>query len=124
MKERASKMDDCRQQLGYQLHRDTLTGLPNRKLLLDRFAQALRSAQRHRNCCAVFCVNIDSFKAINACYGYDGGDQALQQMAVRLRSFVRAVDTVAHLSADTFVVVAEGLERSEAAVQIASHINQ
>ena len=112
----------CQQQLEYHQNYDSLTRLPNRRLLLDRLAQALRLAQRNQNHCAVLCINIDNFKTVNACYGYAAGDHILRVLAERLRSTVRAADTIARFSADSFIVIAEGLERPEAAQQIASSI--
>lgn len=124
MAEQKNNIANCQQQLEHQLNHDSLTGLPNCRLLLDRLAQALRLAERNRNHCAVLCLNIDNFKVINACHGYEAGDLALQLLTARLRSLIRASDTIAHFSADTFVVIAEGLERPEAAQQIATHISQ
>lgn len=116
--------NNCRTEQEHHQNHDCLTGLPNRRLLLDRLNQALKRAERNRTHCAVFCINIDNFKVINASYGYEAGDKALQELAGRLRRLTRAVDTVAHFSADTFVVIAEDLEQPEAARQIATHISR
>lgn len=94
---------------------DPLTGLANRELLMEHLQQAIFTAQRNQTICAVFCLDLDNFKMVNSCYGYDGGDELLRQLAIRLRASGRAGDTVARFFDDTFVVVAEELEQIEAA---------
>lgn len=88
---------------------DSLTGLPNRTLLLDRLSQAVIGAVRYRTCGAVLFLDLDLFKAINDIQGHDAGDLLLQQVALRLKACVREGDTVARLGGDEFVVVLESL---------------
>ncbi|SFE30711.1 bifunctional diguanylate cyclase/phosphodiesterase [Paracidovorax konjaci] len=96
---------------------DLLTGLPNRRLLLDRLHQALATAQRSRQFGALLFLDLDHFKTLNDTQGHEVGDMLLQQVAVRLRSCVRAADTVARLGGDEFVVMLCDLshDRDEAA---------
>lgn len=95
---------------------DMLTGLPNRRLLLDRLNQALSICIRNEIKGALLFIDLDNFKALNDTYGHDLGDLMLRQVAERLESCVRDGDTVARLGGDEFVVMLEGLgEESEGA---------
>jgi two-component system, chemotaxis family, sensor kinase Cph1 len=92
---------------------DGLTGLPNRRLLIERIEQALAGRSRGGTVALLF-VDITSLKAINESLGHDGGDDVLIQAAERLRSVTRASDTVARLAGDEFVVLAAGASRGSA----------
>jgi diguanylate cyclase (GGDEF)-like protein len=83
--------------LAYQ---DGLTGLPNRRLYLDRLQQALISAQRRGQSLAVCFLDLDGFKRINATLGHSYGDRVLQEVARRLLASIRASDSVARLPAE------------------------
>ncbi|HEX7982547.1 MAG TPA: diguanylate cyclase [Duganella sp.] len=89
--------------------RDTLTGLPNRRALLQTLTEALRRADRQRQCCAVYFLDLDRFKQVNDRYGHDEGDELLRQFAERVRGAVRKTDTVGRLAGDEFVVIVEML---------------
>jgi len=86
---------------------DSLTGLPNRVLLLDRLDHALRAAKRHASPLAVFFLDLDGFKGVNDTHGHAVGDGLLCLVAAYLRAAMRTSDTVARYGGDEFVVVCE-----------------
>jgi len=88
---------------------DSLTNLPNRRLLMDRLKQALLTSVRSGKAGALLYIDLDNFKSINDTLGHNIGDQLLQQVAKRLESCIREDDTAARLGGDEFVVMLEGL---------------
>lgn len=86
-------------------HYDALTGVPNRRMLLDRLAQAVERARRHGHWLAVCYLDLDDFKPINDRLGHAVGDQLLISMTERLQSVLRAHDTLARLGGDEFVLL-------------------
>jgi len=97
----------------YALH-DALTGLPNRRLLMDRLQQAMLTSGRAGNHCALMFLDLDHFKQLNDTLGHDAGDVLLQQVAGRLQSCLREGDSVARLGGDEFVVLQDELSHSPA----------
>lgn len=104
------------EQIEHLAFHDDLTGLPNRRLLADRLAQALSRARRYNWHLAVLMIDVDNFKNINDTLGHDAGDSILCQLAERLRRSIRENDTVARLGGDEFVAVIEGLQDEEGAI--------
>lgn len=101
---------------------DFLTGLPNRVLLKERLAQAIKLAQRHRNQVGLLFLDLDNFKKINDSLGHVIGDQLLRSTADRLLKNVRATDTVCRLGGDEFVILLAEIENPGAASQIADKL--
>lgn len=88
---------------------DALTGLPNRRLLMDHLQHALAASARHSSCGALLFIDLDHFKTINDTLGHDVGDQLLRDVSDRIRLCVRVGDTVARLGGDEFIVLVEDL---------------
>lgn len=88
---------------------DPLTGLPNRRLLHDRTCQALAANKRSGRLGALLYLDLDNFKPLNDEHGHEAGDILLVEVANRLLASVRAVDTVARVGGDEFVILLGGL---------------
>jgi diguanylate cyclase (GGDEF)-like protein/PAS domain S-box-containing protein len=101
---------------------DPLTGLANRALLGDRLRLALARTRRHGTPVAMLYLDIDRFKDINDRLGHGAGDTLLQDFAARLRSSVRATDTVARFGGDEFVILLEDVKERGHAARIAEKI--
>ncbi len=93
------------QQIHHLAFNDSLTQLPNRRLLDDRLDQALAASRRHGWFGALMFVDIDGLKQLNDQHGHALGDQLLVQVAQRLQASVRQIDTVARFGGDEFVVL-------------------
>lgn len=107
-----------------QANFDALTGLPNRRMLRDRLAQALVQGQRTDQPVVAMLIDIDHFKEVNDTLGHERGDQLLVEAARRIRSAVRSVDTVARMGGDEFAVVLSDMPASLRVDLIADAIGQ
>jgi diguanylate cyclase (GGDEF)-like protein len=92
-------------ELDHIAHHDSLTGLPNRILFTDRLQQSIASAKRNEELLAVHFIDLDNFKDINDALGHHYGDQALKEVAYRLRTCIRDTDTIARWGGDEFAVL-------------------
>jgi diguanylate cyclase (GGDEF)-like protein/PAS domain S-box-containing protein len=101
---------------------DLLTDLPNRMLLADRLATAIRHAQRRNGHLAVLFVDLDRFKPVNDVLGHDVGDRLLRAAAARISAAVRASDTVGRVGGDEFVVLLHEIHNAEDAARVAQKI--
>lgn len=97
---------------------DTLTGLPNRKLLDERVAQALASARRHKKQVALLFIDLDKFKPVNDNYGHAYGDLLLKEVAKRLHGCMRESDTSSRLGGDEFVALLSEVDGKDAAENV------
>ena len=100
--------------LAMQALHDSLTGLPNRRLLLESLPRATQRADRTGKAMGVYFIDLDGFKEVNDTCGHDAGDDVLREFACRIRDSVRAVDLVARLAGDEFVVVCEAFAEAQA----------
>ena len=103
---------------------DSLTGLPNRALALDRLEGALARRRRDGRAVAVLLADLDQFKLVNDSMGHQAGDDLLVALAPRLHDAVRPSDTVARLGGDEFLVVCEQLDGPREAIRVAERVAQ
>jgi len=111
-----SRLEDAVRQMAFH---DALTGLPNRRLLLDRLTQVMGSSKRTGRYAAIIFLDLDNFKPLNDAHGHDVGDLLLIEAACRLTNCVREIDTVARFGGDEFVVMLSDLnaDREESRLQ-------
>ncbi|HYM49188.1 MAG TPA: EAL domain-containing protein [Candidatus Limnocylindrales bacterium] len=110
--------------LQYQAMHDGLTGLANRTFLRERLEDVVRAAERERRPGGVLLLDLDGFKGINDSFGHAVGDLVLKDVARRIRSVLRKVDTVARLGGDEFAVVPFGATDVSRGIVIADKIIQ
>lgn len=111
-------------QMIFQATHDSLTGLPNRTLLVDRVASAIQRAQLHDSRIAVMFLDLDRFKVVNDSLGHGAGDRLLVQVADRLAQSIRTADTVARFGGDEFVVLLEEVASHQQLQQTVERIQQ
>jgi diguanylate cyclase (GGDEF)-like protein/PAS domain S-box-containing protein len=103
--------------LAFDALHDSLTGLPNRTLFLDRLQVAFRNAQRSKGVDFAVCyMDFDRFKLVNDSFGHAAGDKLLVEIANRLRALIPQGDAIARLGGDEFAILVEGIEEVDAAV--------
>jgi len=120
-----TKLKDSEKELEFLAHHDPLTKLPNRMLFMSRLQHAIDSAIRNQiaTCSlAILMLDLDRFKDVNDSFGHIAGDELLQLVAERLRSRLRATDTICRQGGDEFVVLLENISHAEDAARIAESI--
>lgn len=105
-----------------QANFDSLTGLANRTLFMDRLDRALSYARRDHHLLALLYIDLDRFKDVNDTRGHAMGDELLQQVAQRLQQSVRDMDTVSRLGGDEFTVILPVIREKSSAAMVASNI--
>ena len=103
-------------------HYDSLTGLPNRVLFMDRLGQDIRKAERNGHSVTLIFLDLDRFKEVNDALGHDAGDRLLKETAQRLKGCVRTSDTVARLGGDEFTIILSNLNDSATLEYVAQNI--
>lgn len=117
-----SALKEANQQMENLALFDTLTGLANRRLFIDRLHQSILNARRHNTMAALFFLDLDKFKRINDTLGHQAGDELLITVAERLKKCVRKQDTVARLGGDEFTILLNHLSDTDKISSIASQI--
>jgi diguanylate cyclase (GGDEF)-like protein len=110
------------ERLAHLAQHDALTDLPNRLLLTDRVNMALARAQRGGKPLALLFVDLDRFKNVNDVLGHEQGDHVLAAAAARLKSCVRASDTVSRLGGDEFLVLLADIELAQDAARVSQKL--
>ena len=113
---------DSEARLSYLAQFDSLTGLPNRALLADRFGQAIVQAERRNNGLGALFVDLDDFKMVNDTLGHAAGDDLLKGVAGRLQAAVRSGDTVARIAGDEFALLLADLASPDHAALVAQKL--
>jgi len=103
-------------------HYDSLTGLPNRILFLDRLDQAIIHAMRTNSSIVVLFLDLDHFKEVNDQYGHQKGDNLLQQVSERISKCIRSDDTAVRISGDEFVIILNEIEDISSVVSTANKV--
>ena len=111
------------EQLSLMAHYDVLTGLPNRALFTDRFAQAIAHSNRTENQLAVCFLDLDDFKPVNDSYGHEVGDRLLIEVAKRISSNIREEDTVSRQGGDEFALLLSDIESIEQCEQTLQRVH-
>jgi len=112
------------ERLAHQALHDSLTGLPNRALFLDRLSRGLQRLDRSPGTVAVMVMDLDRFAEVNEQNGHEIGDRVLAHVAERLGQSIRASDTVGRLESDEFSILCEELADAEAAETLADRLRQ
>ena len=110
------------QDLAYRALRDPLTGIGNRRLLMDRLGHAVARIARRQTSCAVLYVDIDNFKSVNDNFSHEAGDYLLVTTARRMIDCLRPEDTVARLGGDEFAILIEDAAAPEDAADVADRL--
>jgi len=117
-----TQLNDIVTRLDFLAHHDPLTGLPNRLLLFVRLEHCIALAQRERKSAALLMLDLDRFKRVNDSFGHFAGDELLKQVAHRLTSRLRGIDTVSRLGGDEFAIFLEDLSHTQDSARLATEI--
>jgi diguanylate cyclase (GGDEF)-like protein len=105
-------VDERTDELLHQAMHDSLTGLPNRALIVDRIDQLLERNRRNGTLSAALYIDLDDFKNVNDTLGHEAGDRLLAAVAIRMKNTLRSADTIGRMGGDEFVVLIDGTDSS------------
>ena len=117
-----SQRKEAEKQVRFMASHDSLTGLANRSLFMDRLSTALAVAKRHRSGAVVMFVDLDDFKAVNDSMGHEAGDDVLKQAATRIETCLRESDSTARFGGDEFLALLPMTTNRDAAAGVAAKI--
>lgn len=117
-----ARLEESEKHVRHLAYHDTLTNLPNRRLLMDRLQQALAQAKRYQHDLALMFIDLDRFKEINDTLGHDVGDDLLRQVASRLAVCVRIGDTVSRSGGDEFIILLPEIDKPADSSAVAGKI--
>jgi diguanylate cyclase (GGDEF)-like protein len=111
------------QELERRANHDALTGLPNRRLLMDRMEQSLARCDRDERCAVLFMIDVDHFKQVNDTYGHLAGDAVLRTISERIRKSVRGSELIGRYGGEEFLIVLPGSDEVQVG-EIAERVRQ
>jgi diguanylate cyclase (GGDEF)-like protein len=117
------RKEQAEELLAHRALHDSLTGLPNRQLLVDRLTHAIDLSRRRGVPPVVMFLDLDRFKLVNDTFGHRAGDELLVQVADRLHTVLRTSDTLARFGGDEFVILCEEFSPNESVSMIATRIH-
>src|SRR5918998_1458698 len=118
----ATERRELEDQLAHQAFHDSLTGLPNRRLFMERLEHSLRRKARSGRHAAVLFMDLDNFKDVNDSLGHEAGDRLLVAVAKRLRGCLRNTETLARFAGDEFVVLVDDATTGGVSSQLAERL--
>jgi len=119
-----AELENARRYSQHLAHHDDLTGLPNARLFASRLRQHIAQARRYPRQLAVLFIDLDRFKAVNETLGSERGDRLLVDVSERLMKCLRESDTVARRSKDEFLIILDGIARTQDAARVAKKIQR
>ncbi len=122
VRQRTAELEKLADEFRHRAFHDSLTGLPNRALLNERFDSTISHAKRTKTMIGTLLLDLDNFKTINDTLGHDFGDELLKLIAHRIQTVIRGEDIISRIGGDEFVVMVQDIESAEDLETIAQNI--